>query len=90
MALWDALLEVRTAKRAKLVLIEGEPGVGKSRLAEWLVERAHETGAANILHVQHNELVATQGRVVDFRRRNGCGRPDYALRRGHPRGRARR
>ncbi|MCB9764828.1 MAG: tetratricopeptide repeat protein [Alphaproteobacteria bacterium] len=40
--LWAALRD----DRARVVVIRGPIGVGKSRLGEWLMRRAHETGAA--------------------------------------------
>lgn len=47
--LWGALREVTDANTPRAVVIDGSTGCGKSRLAEWLAERAHETGAANVL-----------------------------------------
>jgi serine/threonine protein kinase/tetratricopeptide (TPR) repeat protein len=54
-ALWSALRQVLTEGRPRAVLIEGEGGVGKSRLVEWFTERAHEVGAATILHATHTQ-----------------------------------
>lgn len=48
--LWGALRQVDQEKRARLVLLRGPSGYGKSRLARWLCERAHEVGAATPLH----------------------------------------
>jgi tetratricopeptide (TPR) repeat protein len=48
-ALWDALRRVRTTGRAHYVLVRGAAGLGKSRLVQWLTERAHEVGAAEVV-----------------------------------------
>jgi len=39
-----------------LLLLTGEPGVGKSRLAEWLCEDSHERGVAVPLRARHNRI----------------------------------
>lgn len=51
--LWEALRAVSQSGRARAVLLRGPAGCGKSRLAEWLCERAHEVGAATILRTTH-------------------------------------
>lgn len=43
--LWDALEAVRAEAEERLLVIEGEPGVGKSVLLERLLGRARELGA---------------------------------------------
>ena len=48
-ALWSALSEVRDDHVAQAVVIRGAAGTGKSRLARWLCERAHEVGSASVL-----------------------------------------
>lgn len=45
-ALWRALRQVADERRPRVVLLEGDPGVGTSRLARWLHERALELGVA--------------------------------------------
>jgi serine/threonine protein kinase/tetratricopeptide (TPR) repeat protein len=44
--LWAALERACREKRPALVVLRGPSGVGKSRLAEWLCERAYEVGVA--------------------------------------------
>ncbi|MEQ1565502.1 MAG: protein kinase, partial [Myxococcota bacterium] len=47
--LWVALNRVATTRKAAAVVLSGARGVGKTRLAAWLAERAAETGAAWVL-----------------------------------------
>ena len=51
--LWGELQRVESENRASVVLLEGAPGQGKSRLARWLCERAHELGLARVIRVVH-------------------------------------
>jgi hypothetical protein len=51
--LWDVLGRARISRRAEVVILEGTAGCGKTRLAEWICERAHEVGAATILRAVH-------------------------------------
>ncbi len=53
-ALWDALWEVRELRQTRAVILRGSHGCGKSRLAEWLCERAHEVGAAIWMRATHS------------------------------------
>ncbi len=51
--LWEALRQVYTTAEPRVVLLRGVSGSGKSRLVEWLCERAHEVGAAIHLRGLH-------------------------------------
>ncbi len=53
--LWDLLAGVAGRGEARAVWIDGGPGVGKSRLAAWVAERAHELGMARSLVVEPEE-----------------------------------
>jgi serine/threonine protein kinase/tetratricopeptide (TPR) repeat protein len=56
--IWKAITEVSHSKRPRLVLLTGPAGVGKSRLVEWMTQRAHEVGGATVLEATHNPLVS--------------------------------
>jgi eukaryotic-like serine/threonine-protein kinase len=53
---WSALMEVAERGRAESVVLRGPAGVGKSRLVEWLTQRAHEVGNATVLKAVHSPL----------------------------------
>ncbi len=48
--LWAALRDCAATRHPQAVVVRGAAGVGKSGLARWLCERAHELGAATWLH----------------------------------------
>ncbi len=52
--LWATLAEVRSSRQARLVLLRGASGNGKTRLAEWITQRAHEVGGATVLRATHS------------------------------------
>ena len=62
------LLEVAAQVAAKgghaFVLLSGEAGVGKSRLAEWLVEEVHERGLMIPLRARYRKIAAPLDGVV--------------------------
>jgi len=55
-ALDGALAAVAAQGRARLVVLAGASGAGKSRLARWLCERAHERGTATVLRAGHGPI----------------------------------
>lgn len=57
--IWSRLNDVALSSRARLLLLRGDPGVGKSRLISWLCQRAHELGAATPLRAFHSSTVAS-------------------------------
>lgn len=57
---WKALREVYTTASPRLLLLNGEAGSGKSRLAESFCDRAEEVGGATSLRVSHGPM-PTQG-----------------------------
>lgn len=71
--LWSALSDVARTGRAAAVILEGPAGVGKSRLAEWLSERAHELGAAEVMRLLHGDVPgAEDGVLAAFTRQFAC------------------
>jgi len=55
-ALWSSLVRTAHTGSAHAVVLRGAPGVGKTRLARWLSERAHETGAAIAMWGHHRAV----------------------------------
>ncbi|MCA9535032.1 MAG: protein kinase [Myxococcales bacterium] len=51
--MWEALRHVRREGRPRAVVLEGPSGFGKTRLATWLCERAHEVGSGEVLRAKH-------------------------------------
>ena len=51
--LWAAMKRVAEQRRSTAVVLQGPVGCGKSRLAEWLGQRAAEVGAATVLKAVH-------------------------------------
>ncbi len=51
--LWGALLDVGRTNRPRVVVVRGRSGTGKSRLVEWIAERADELGAAVLVRALH-------------------------------------
>ena len=53
-ALWQMLSEAIAERDTRAVLLRGERGVGKTRLAQWLARRAEELGACIALYAAHD------------------------------------
>lgn len=60
-AIWEQLKLVHTHQRPFACLIRGQTGIGKTRLATWIHERAHEVGGAIVLSTTHAQDDATSG-----------------------------
>jgi serine/threonine protein kinase/tetratricopeptide (TPR) repeat protein len=54
----------KSAPRRHFVMLDGEAGVGKSRLAEWLVEEIHERAIMTPLRARYRKLAAVNDGVV--------------------------
>lgn len=60
--LWQILLQVCRKQVPHAIFLQGPAGCGKSRLARWLCERAHEVGTATYLKTQfHTEAEMEDG-----------------------------
>ena len=89
-ALWAALREVDETHACRALVLRGPSGYGKSRLAEWLCERAHETGAATVLRAVHGRtpgashgigpMLARHLRCFGMTRAEALGRSEVELR----------
>ncbi len=51
--LWQGFEETISTQEPHMMILQGDAGLGTSRLAQWLVERAHELGAAMVLWAFH-------------------------------------
>jgi serine/threonine protein kinase/tetratricopeptide (TPR) repeat protein len=54
--MWSALKRVHDSGRAELLCLRGASGNGKTRLTQWLCERAHEEGVGTVLHGYHGSI----------------------------------
>ena len=54
--LWSALGSVHATGRPRAVVLHGPSGTGKSRLADWLCQRAREVGAADVLRAVYDRV----------------------------------
>jgi serine/threonine protein kinase/tetratricopeptide (TPR) repeat protein len=55
-AIWSAMTDVRRDGRPRMCVISGPGGAGRSRLAEWMAQRAHELGTGTILGATFAEI----------------------------------
>jgi serine/threonine protein kinase/tetratricopeptide (TPR) repeat protein len=66
-AIWRALQAVRESRMPRFVLLSGAAGNGKSRIVEWMSQRADEVGAAIVLKAVHGPILSPAdglGRMV--------------------------
>ena len=52
---WEALRRTRATRRTHLVALRGLAGAGKTRLAQWMSQRATELGNGVVVYAQHSE-----------------------------------
>ena len=55
--IWNALRRSEEHLRPEVVVLRGPAGVGKSRLVQWVAERAHEVGGAILLKASHGPML---------------------------------
>jgi serine/threonine protein kinase/tetratricopeptide (TPR) repeat protein len=89
-AVWRAIREVRETRTPRAIVIDGAAGVGKSRLVEWMTERADEVGTAIVMKAIHSpipgpsdglpRMVARHLRVIDVTRDEALARIEEILR----------
>ena len=71
--LWHLMEQVIQHKVARCVVIQGEVGCGKSRLAAWLCQRTHELGISNPLRAFHRSIGGEKGGLAAMLARHlGC------------------
>ena len=70
--LWQALRATRASRRPHICVVDGEAGLGRRRLVDWLVQHADELGVAEVLHAEHGPIPAPgDGLAGALRRRFG-------------------
>jgi len=55
-ALWMSLRQVHKERRPRTVILQGPSGTGKSRVALWMGQRAHELGAGSYARGVHDPI----------------------------------
>ena len=68
--LWRALCNTRQGAGLQVCLLEGEAGAGKSRLAQWLCERALELGIAHTFQAIHGTALGPEAGIEAMLRRD--------------------
>lgn len=54
--LWDRLREVDETSQNELILVYGDPGIGRTRFGTWVSRRADELGAATVVRAAHGPI----------------------------------
>lgn len=72
-AIWIALRDAARYRSPRAVILRGPIGAGKTRLAEWMCQRAHETGAATVFWSSHSAIPGpNDGLEATFEDYLGC------------------
>lgn len=59
--IWDAAREVVDRGRMRVVILEGDDGLGKAALADWAAERTNEIGSTQYALISHRAPGASDG-----------------------------
>jgi serine/threonine protein kinase/tetratricopeptide (TPR) repeat protein len=82
--LWNELRHVHEHGELRVVHLDGPAGVGKSRIIEWVAERAEEVGAAQFLRVVHDRTPGPYdgfaGTIARYHRIAGLSRGEASAR----------
>jgi serine/threonine protein kinase/tetratricopeptide (TPR) repeat protein len=54
--IWSTLRTVREERTARAIVLRGAAGNGKSRVVEWMTQRANEVGSAHVLKAVHGPI----------------------------------
>jgi tetratricopeptide (TPR) repeat protein len=83
-ALWRALRAVSEDRTTQVVVVRGAAGHGKSRIVEWIAQRADEVGGATVLRASHGPIAGAHdglpGMAAALLQVAGLGRDAAALR----------
>ena len=72
--LWKFLRIVHSSHRPKAVLLQGPTGIGKTTIAKWLCETAHEFGVSNFMYGFHGvQEMPSHGLPAMLLRHLRCG-----------------
>lgn len=62
--IWQEIKTASILSQPRIVLLQGAPGTGKTRLMHWLAARAHELGACEIMHASYSQNSSPQDGLV--------------------------
>jgi len=78
-AIWQAMHQAVADDGVRVVVLRGAAGCGKSRIAQWMMERAEELGCARGLTAWHGPTASEIGGAVGMLARHlGCTGLDWA------------
>lgn len=76
--IWDALKRCTNASKPQLVVVQGPAGTGKSRLVEWVAQRAEELGAATLFPIAYRSDAPSHMAMIEaIRTYLRCADLDY-------------
>lgn len=82
--LWENLRDASRHHTTRLVALYGTAGCGKSRIVQWISQRAAELGAARVLHATHSPIAGQadglRPMLANLLRCVGLSRPEVVKR----------